>query len=903
MSKQKNYITFRQMFPEFIYESYHYDVQPDGLHISFCFRLGEEGTIAFRPDAFFPKRGFLHPEKIEKATLDQLVFNIGMIELISYWKAYCSPTVTVKPFSLTDEQISFWKKLYFNGLGEFFYINGLKATEDDFLTIVCDGNAAPAGPVGDGWYVGEKETDCHIVPIGGGKDSVVTLEALGGGKETAGCDLRKRPLPLIMNPRGATIQCVERAGFTMDDVIVIKRSIDPLLLELNKKGALNGHTPFSAMLAFYTLLASALTGCRNRIALSNENSANESTVAGSGVNHQYSKSFEFEQDFRRYVADNISGKFNYYSFLRPLSELQIAMLFSQHRHYHDIFRSCNAGSKEDIWCGHCAKCLFAYIILSPFIEPERLNAVFGKNMLDDESLKKEFDELTGGAETKPFECVGTVSEVLDALSVTVAKWYPDCSRPALLRDFKPDGITNDLYGICCSNNLPGDDLDKLLAALHTPQRAESLLCWRDIFNFFLNRTVLIAGYGREGQSTHNLLKKMFPTRQFDIAANNDEIDNALKNKQYDIIVKSPGIPTFFFEGKCNLASITSQTDIFLQFCGVSTIGVTGTKGKSTTANLICHVLNCSGFDTVMAGNMGIPLFDILDRLNTHSIVVAEFSCHQLENIHKGPDTAVLLNLFQEHLDHYHSYDDYQNAKMQIALKQSVCDRFIYCSDNSDLKAKVAEYKDRIKSHIIPYSLDDAKKDHLISNAKCELKGDHNLSDIYAAWLAVSSFSVNEKKLFVNALQSFHPLEHRLEEVATINGVTFYNDSISTIPQTTIAAVEALKSVDTLILGGFNRGIDYKPLTDYLANTPLGRKVRNFVLLGSAGREIAKGLKDRNVMCHFGADYSMHEAVAFAAACTAKGHICLLSPAASSYDRYKNFEYRGKDFKDCVMKIK
>jgi hypothetical protein len=171
------------------------------------------------------------------------------------------------------------------------------------------------------------------------------------------------------------------------------------------------------MLAFYTRLASALSGIPN-VALSNESSANESTVIGTSVNHQYSKSLEFEDDFRRYRPD-----FNYFSFLRPLSELQIAMLFSRFTAYHDVFRSCNVGSKEDIWCGHCAKCLFAYIILSPFIEPKRLNQIFGKAMLDDVSLKLEFEQLIGEAETKPFECVGTVSEVRQALQMAVERWY------------------------------------------------------------------------------------------------------------------------------------------------------------------------------------------------------------------------------------------------------------------------------------------------------------------------------------------------------------------------------------------------------------------------------------------------------------------------------------------------
>ena len=897
------------MFPEFVYENYKYDVQSDGLHISFCFRLvgkealTDEESYMFCPTAFIPSREFLYPESLEKSTLDCLVFNIGMIELISYWKCYCPPLVRIEPYRLSNEEIDFWKEVYFNGLGEFFYTNGISATKEDFMEIRSEGENRM--PICSGLFWDKDAAfDNHIVPIGGGKDSVVTLEVLGGGKDSVGSDMHRRPLPLIMNPRGATIDCVKRAGYELDDVIVIKRTIDPRLLELNKQGALNGHTPFSAMLAFYCLLASALTGSRERIALSNESSANESTVAGTSVNHQYSKTMGFENDFRNYVRRFINEKFNYYSFLRPLTELQIAMLFSRYGHYYDVFKSCNAGSKEDIWCGKCAKCLFAYIILSPFIEPERLNAIFGKNMLDDESLRLEFDQLTGNAETKPFECVGTVSEVNDALSMCLSKWYAGSdNKPVLLQGYKAHSIVNNLYSIQDEHNLSDDDRCRLVDALRAPVQVETLIGYKEMFNFFVGREVLIAGYGREGKSTHNLLQRMFPTRKFDIASNNEEIDVALNKKRYDVIMKSPGIPTFFFEGKCDLNTISSQTDLFLRFCNVSVIGVTGTKGKSTTANLIFHVLHNSGFDTVMAGNMGIPLFDIFDQLTPHKIVVAEFSCHQLENIHKGPETAVLLNLYPEHLDHYHSYDDYENAKMQIALKQNMLADFIYCSDNVDLSAKVREYKDSIKSNIIAYSLADAKQATFITEADCGLKGDHNLLDIYAAWLAVGRYSVDDKEAFVAALKTFRPLEHRLEKVTTIDDVTYYNDSISTIPQTAIAALEALKEVDTLILGGFNRGIDYRPLTEYLMNEPLGKQVRNVVLFGTAGEEMAKGLKDKNMMCHFGSDYSMAEAVRFAAKSTAKGKICLLSPAASSYDHYKNFEFRGKDFKEEVEKLR
>ncbi|MCR4660083.1 MAG: hypothetical protein K5650_07285 [Bacteroidales bacterium] len=441
MSNQKKYDELRRKYHQMTYESYNYSVTADGLRMEFALRL--DGTTIFRPTALVESRSFLTFDLPHKV-LDTLIFNIGMIELISYWKACCPPVVRVECGHLSDDARRFWLKTYRNGLGEFFYTNGIEGYEDDFMTLEA--------PESDD---DELLTDLvlnpgYIVPIGGGKDSVVTLEALGHDE---------RPLPLIMNPRGATVGCVSAAGYTMNDVAVIKRTIDPLLLEMNAQGCLNGHTPFSAMLAFYTLLVSACSG-RDNIALSNESSANEATVVGTEVNHQYSKSLEFEDDFRRYVQDNIGGGFNYFSFLRPLSELQIAMLFSGLPKYHDVFRSCNAGSKQDIWCGRCAKCLFAYIILSPFIEPIRLNAIFGKSMLDDTTLAPIFDQLTGRAPTKPFECVGTVSEVNSAINMAIKRWYTG-QRPALVANWQLQPSQTDLASLQPRHNLNSHELNIL----------------------------------------------------------------------------------------------------------------------------------------------------------------------------------------------------------------------------------------------------------------------------------------------------------------------------------------------------------------------------------------------------------------------------------------------------------
>lgn len=455
--RNEKYRELREQYPEFVYEAYHHEVTEEGLKVWFDFKMGD---VEFHPEALVEARPFLD---LRVEGIDHMVFDMGMIELISYWKCACPPTVKVMCGHLSEEQKVFWKKLYWNGLGEFFYTNEITTGYDDFIDKIVVGELCEK----DNYSLNSlnSPTD-YLVPIGGGKDSVVTLELL----RRAG----KRIRPLIMNPRGATQECARVAGFPMEEVLVIRRKIDPTLLDLNAKGYLNGHTPFSAMLAFYTRLASALSGIPN-VALSNENSANESTVIGTNVNHQYSKSLEFEDDFREYCVNVLlcncvsidasatntlthshNNAFNYFSFLRPLSELQIAMLFSRFTAYHDVFRSCNVGSKEDIWCGHCAKCLFAYIILSPFIEPSRLNQFFGKSMLDDTTLELEFRQLIGEAETKPFECVGTVSEVRQALAMTLERWYSGV-RPALVKDFKDPKDSKDLRDLLPIGNLTEEE--------------------------------------------------------------------------------------------------------------------------------------------------------------------------------------------------------------------------------------------------------------------------------------------------------------------------------------------------------------------------------------------------------------------------------------------------------------
>ncbi len=389
---QQRFDALREQFKSFTFCQQEVKLEDGVLSMTFHFSLDDR--YDFYPTLTIPSRPFYRWETIPQTQLETLAFQIGMVELVSYWKLACPKTIVVKPFDLKLCQKKWWRHLYYNGLGEFRYLNGIDCSEADFLKIESGTNHEMKSidmPL-------EEKT---LIPVGGGKDSVVTLEMLRDEMPV---------IPLIVNPRGATIECVKAAGYTMDDVAVINRTLDPTMLRLNQEGFLNGHTPFSALLAFISILIGFGTGSKY-IALSNESSANESTVPGTDINHQYSKSIEFERDFREYVAVHLNEEIQYFSFLRPLSEMQIASFFSRCAAYHGVFKSCNAGSKTDSWCGKCPKCLFTWIILSPFLSKEKLTAIFGKDLMADASLQPIFEELNGTAAVKPFECVGTVEEV------------------------------------------------------------------------------------------------------------------------------------------------------------------------------------------------------------------------------------------------------------------------------------------------------------------------------------------------------------------------------------------------------------------------------------------------------------------------------------------------------------
>ena len=402
MDKKVEFKKYRETYQEFWYRSYSVHEDEKAIYLEYEFEI--PNLTKFYPKLQIDKKK-LPLKSLNTAQVKNMVFHIGMVEIISYWKCTCSPKVVIQCDYLNQEQKQWWKKLYFYGLGELFYRNQIQTDIESFMQIECKQTEQIEYP-----EIQEK-SEGYIIPIGGGKDSVVTLETLRRSKDDY-C--------LIINPKPVTIECAKIAGIDDEHIIEIRRTIDKNLIELNSQGFINGHTPFSAMLAFVSYFVAYLTS-KKYIALSNENSANESNVVGEKVNHQYSKSFEFECDFENYVSKYLKAPVKYFSFLRPLNELQIAKLFAKHEQYHSTFKSCNVGSKEKEWkwCCNCAKCLFAYTILSPYLYPQKLINIFGEDLFEKQELLDTFLELTGNKDTKPFDCVGTFEEVNFAVSKVI----------------------------------------------------------------------------------------------------------------------------------------------------------------------------------------------------------------------------------------------------------------------------------------------------------------------------------------------------------------------------------------------------------------------------------------------------------------------------------------------------
>lgn len=435
------------------------------------------------------------------------------------------------------------------------------------------------------------------------------------------------------------------------------------------------------------------------------------------------------------------------------------------------------------------------------------------------------------------------------------------------------------------------------------------------------KRILILGFGKEGQSSFRLLQQIMPELYLGISDKNLETKNndllAGFNKErlhfgsdyletitnYDILLKSPGVQILEKDNP-NKIKICSQTSMFIEFYQKQIIGVTGTKGKSTTSSLIHFLITESGKKSVLLGNIGKPAFDSISQIDEETNIVFELSAHQLEYVSTSPHIAVLLNIFPEHLDYFQSFEKYKNTKMNINRFQTENDIFICLNSITDkMQTTATTYRFGFEDPNNAYSsanhliFNDNGKATPLSIDNISLVGKHNQLNVMAAILAANASGIGFQQMF-KVIKEFEGLPHRLEFVGKHGGIRYYNDSISTVPESTIEAIKTLKNVETIVLGGFDRGLNYSELAAFLTISG----IKNFIFLGKAGDEILKQMNKISIRnSGIFEVFSLYQAFDIIKKRTSENGICLLSPAAASYDQFKNFEHRGDLFVELAVK--
>ena len=436
------------------------------------------------------------------------------------------------------------------------------------------------------------------------------------------------------------------------------------------------------------------------------------------------------------------------------------------------------------------------------------------------------------------------------------------------------------------------------------------------------KRILLLGYGREGQSTWNVLRRLGTYEALDIAdlkapaalPEDGTVWHTGPDYQkcmddYDVVFKSPGIVLERPENEYR-CSILSQTEVFFQCFRDQIIGITGTKGKSTVTTLLYHLLKQAGMDALLVGNIGIPALDHMDEVKPDTRIVFELSCHQLEYMTVSPHIGILVNIHEEHLDHYGTMEKYVEAKHHI-FKNQRPDDILICNvqclpeegtcpsgliragmDGSGKELDVVQEQDGTWVHF-------RGKSFCIPTDEIKLLGQHNYFDIGVAYGVCSILGMDDQ-VFARGLKTYEPLPHRLQYIGEREGVKYYDDSISTICTTTIQALKTLKDTDTVLIGGMDRGIDYRELIEYLSDC----QVPHIILMEATGKriyqEIHKYYPEFKNRARLILAEHLEDGVKRARQITRPGTSCVLSPAAASYGIFRNFEERGETFSRLVF---
>lgn len=440
--------------------------------------------------------------------------------------------------------------------------------------------------------------------------------------------------------------------------------------------------------------------------------------------------------------------------------------------------------------------------------------------------------------------------------------------------------------------------------------------------FLKDKKIAILGFGKQGKATYNYLRKNFPNKKICIRDKNPNIDLSVldsnvelklgegyldKIEEFDLIIKAPGVVLKDVDITKFESKLITDYELLLKYTDSFTIGITGSKGKSTTSTLIYKMLEEQNKKVIFLGNIGNPIFDQIENIDKDTIVVLEVSSHTLEFVKTSPNIAVLLNVFPEHLDHCNSINDYIEAKFNIAKFQKSNDYFIYNAENQLMN----EFDFTHKNNDIAVCLDNNDCNYnnkvylennriyfnneflMSSEEERQIKGKHMLNNMMFVLAIAKILNLNIEKT-IYTLKNTKPLEHRMEFVGKFDDIEFYDDAIATIPEATINCIETLERVDTLICGGMDRGVSQEKLIEFLKKSD----VRNIICMPETGNYIYEMLnKIKNVY----KTHNLKKAVEISKEVTKKGKICVLSPSASSYNDFKNFEEKGNLFKEYVKR--
>ena len=778
---------------------------------------------------------------------------------ISYYKAGLAKNIVFEYSEPNKNRAKFIEKTWFHGLGELAFENNISLK--NHINIPFNDTIASSPTK-------LNLSDKSLVPLGGGKDSLVTVEEL---KQQA------KDISLFMVGNATLIK--EVAEFIDLPLIQVKRKIDSKLIAYNKTGkGFNGHIPITAINSAIAVLTALLFDF-HQVVFSNEKSADSANIInadGDEVNHQYSKSKEFEQDFSQLLATEITPSLDYYSQQRDCSELEILEKFSHYPQYFPIFSSCNRNfhingsqNKNTKWCNNCPKCRFIFLGLAPFIDKSQLLTIFGHNLLDDMSQKQGFSELLGIVGFKPFECVGEISESIQAF----------------------DSLKN-------RDEWKNDRLINFLTAKLEPSKSktktESIISLKNL----KNKKIAIWGYGVEAKATAAYLIKN--NLEFTVLCKLTEVDERFTCmtdsittqilNTFDVVIKSPGISAYDPMVKETTAYVTSSTALwFANEKKTQVIAVSGTKGKSTTVSLLAHILAYCGKTVNLVGNIGQPLISADSNVDT---IILEASSFQIYDGNIQADIALITNLYAEHIDWHRGKDNYFTDKLKLLSLATIK---IINAKNSLLTERVDPKKVTYFNVVNGYHVEDSKlmfkKEEVLNLSQISLIGQHNLENIGATLTVCQQLNL-DITYCIEAIKTFKPLAHRLQDLGKIGLHYAINDSIATTPIATIAALQTVdRSKTTLLLGGYDRGHDWSDFVKSLIDYP-----PNLLILSGQNAAAIKQLLELNEASF---DYlvcdNLQQAITLAQKKSNAGDTLLLSPGAPSFDQFDSYIARGDFF--------